>query len=191
MKNFFTAARQYYPLDAAGDAERQDMEAQIWEYLDGGGSAAARNLLEQKLSAQAEWRSCYEALKEIHQLLGNSLDLDHPSLRFTKNVMEEISKNQIAPAASSYINKKIIWGIASFFFIMILGFLIYGFGQVNWAPSTDGSSLIPYKMPSIEWSKLFNNVYANIFLMANVVLGLVVFDMYLGRKKKKWMRHHS
>ncbi len=96
--------------------------------------------------------------------------------------MEEIARYQIAPATKNYINKKIIWGIAAFFIVLIIGFLIYGFGQVDW--TTNENTKIPIDLSKIDFSKFFNNTYINIFMMINVVLGLMLLDRYLASKKK-------
>ncbi len=60
-------------------------------------------------------------------------ELEMPSLRFTKNVMEEIAQYQVAPATKNYINKNVIRGIFAFFLIMISGLLIYFIGQIHWS----------------------------------------------------------
>jgi len=96
--------------------------------------------------------------------------------------MEAISKHQIAPAARSYFNKRIIWGIAGFFICTIIGFLIAGLAQINWsAGSTD--TLTGINFSKIDFSKFYNSTFATVFMMVNVVLGLVLLDMYLRRKK--------
>jgi hypothetical protein len=138
------------------------------------------------IEANIEWRRKYHELLEVHQMMNGS-ELEMPSLRFTRNVMDEIARYHVAPATKSYINKKIIWGIGIFFLVMIAGFLIYGFSQVNWAAGT-GSSAVQNelnKLPKFDWSKFLSNTYTNIFMMINVVLGLVLIDMYIQRRKEK------
>ena len=98
-------------------------------------------------------------------------------MRFTQNVMEEIAKYQIAPATKKYINNKVIWGIGIFFITIMSGFLIYGFGQVDW--SDKSSSIIGVDLGKVDYSKFFNNTYINIFMMMNVVLGLMLLDRVL------------
>ena len=162
---------------------QEQMEEQLWSYIDGTVSEEERSFIEKLVATNAEWKDKYRELLDVHDLLNNNLELDEPSMRFTQNVMDEIAKYQIAPAAKNYINKKIIWGIGIFFFTMIIGFLIYGFGQINWAE--EGSRNYVPDMTKVDWSKFFNNTYTNIFMMVNVVLGLMLLDMYLGRKKRK------
>jgi hypothetical protein len=82
------------------------------------------------LQNNLEWKNKYHELMEIHQLM-NAAELEHPSMRFTKNVMEKIAQYHIAPATKNYINKKIIWGIAGFFFTLIAFFLFMDFHKLN------------------------------------------------------------
>lgn len=105
-------------------------------------------------------------------------------MRFTKNVMEEISRLHIAPAAKSYINKKVIWGIGGTFIAMIVGFLIYAIAQINWSEGTSDNS-IGIDLSQIDYSKMFNNNLMNGFMMVNIVLGLIFLDRYLANKRNK------
>ena len=109
---------------------QHNIEERLWNFIDGTVSIDERTVIEQLLQNNAEWKAKYNELLKINDLLKSS-ELEAPSMRFSKNVMEEISKLQIAPATKSYINKKIIWGIGFFFIAMFVGFLIYGFGQMT------------------------------------------------------------
>jgi hypothetical protein len=160
------------------------IEERLWDFIDGTCNAEEKTFIEQLIATNAEWKAKYKELLEVHQLMG-SIDLEEPSMRFTRNVMEEIGKFQIAPAAKSYINKRVIWGIGTFFLLSIAGFLIYGLGQVNWAnASGDADALLP-DISKVNFKGLFNNTYATVFMMVNAVLGLALLDMYLGKKKKQ------
>lgn len=166
-----------------GNAE---MEIRLWDFIDGRSSEQERSFIEQLLATNLEWKNKYQELLEVHQLAMGHLELDAPSLRFAKNVMEEIGKYQIAPAAKNYIDKKVIWGITLFFLVMIGGFLVYTLGQINWSGPVAGSATInQYNPAKVDWAHFFNNTYTNVFVMVNVVLGLMMLDMYLGKKKKQ------
>jgi hypothetical protein len=164
----------------------ENMEPQLWDYIDGLSSAGEKSAIEKLLETNQEWRNKYHELLEVNKLMQHA-ELEMPSMRFSKNVMEEITKYHIAPAAKTYINKKIIWGIGLFFITMIIGFLIYGFGQVNWAAS-DNTTTKYFDFSKIDFSKFFNGTYATAFMMVNVVLGLFLLDKYLTSKKKT---HHK
>jgi hypothetical protein len=163
---------------------KQSIEDRLWDYIDGSCSENEKPVIQQLIDTNLEWKAKYSELLEVHQLMETGLELDEPSLRFRQNVMEEIAKYQIAPATKSYINKNIIRGIGAFFIIMVIGFFISGFAQVNWADTSSGTSL-PVDFNKLDWSKFFNNTYTNIFMMINIVLGLMLLDMYLGKKKKE------
>lgn len=161
---------------------KQNIDARLWDYIDGYSSNEEKSVIEELIESNSEWRNKYKELVEVHQLM-NSTELEEPSLRFAKNVMEGIAKYQIAPATKTYINKKIIWGIGGFFIAMIIGFLIYSFGQINW--SAPGDNTLNIDLEKIDFNKFFNNTYMNIFMMINILLALVLFDRYLTNRKNK------
>ena len=68
--------------------------------------------------------------------------------------------------------------------MMVLGLIIYGFGQVNWSAPESGYGL-PVDISNLDWSKFFNNSFINIFVMVNVVLALMLLDIYLRKKKEE------
>jgi hypothetical protein len=169
--------------------EQLNIEERLWDYIDGLSSTNEKSAIEKLIESNLEWKHTYHELLEAHQLM-QSTELDEPSMRFTKNVMEEIAKYQVAPATRTYINKKVIWGIGGFFIIMIVGFLIYSFSQLSFGNSGAGTTpkiISEYNntVNKIDWSKIFNNTYTNIFMMVNVVLGLMMLDIYLTRKKEQ------
>ena len=168
--------------------QEQNIEQRLWAYIDGISSNEERTSIEKMLQSNLEWKNKYHELMDIHQLV-NTTELDHPSMRFTKNVMEEIAKLHIAPATKNYINKKIIWGIAGFFFTLIAVFLIYGFSQVEWTSATDSKYSIDLsRLSQVDYSKIFNNNFVNGFMMLNVLLGLVLLDRILANKRKKFQK---
>ena len=160
-----------------------NMEERLWNFIDGTISAGEKTVIEKLLQSDAEWKTKYSELLQINDLLKSS-QLEAPSMRFGKNVMEEISKLHIAPAAKNYINKKIIWGIAFFFIALIAGFLIYGFGQMDW--NAGGDSPISKNLNKVNFSKFFSNTWVNVFMMINVVLGLFLLDNYFTNKRKEF-----
>ena len=165
--------------------QEQNIEQQLWEYIDGISSDEKRTTIEKMLQSNLEWKNKYHELLELQQLL-NTTELELPSMRFTKNVMEKIAQYHIAPAAKSYINKKIIWGIAGFFLTLIGAFLIYGFAQIDWNFQDSSKPLIDFS--TFDMGKVFNNNFVNVFMMINVLLGLVLLDRVLANKRKKFQK---
>jgi hypothetical protein len=158
-------------------------EARLWEYIDGGSEASEMLAIKKLIEENAVWREKYSELLAVHQMLRSS-ELEEPSMRFTKNIMEEISRLHIAPAAKTYINKKVIWGIGGAFIAMIVGFLIYAIAQINWSEGSSDTSM-GFDLTRIDYSKMFNNNLMNAFMMVNIVLGLVFLDRYLANKRNK------
>ncbi len=165
--------------------KEQQIEERLWEYIDGTATSEDRLRIDALLQSQAEWKDKYSELMEINQLLHSS-DLEAPSLRFTKNVMEEITRLQIAPAAKSYINNKIIWGIGIFFITLMVAILGYGFSQMEW--TSNGKSSFTDQLSKIDTSKFFNNDLNNVFMMINVLLGLVLLDHYFSNKRNQYRK---
>ncbi|HJS53170.1 MAG TPA: hypothetical protein VJ765_01465 [Chitinophagaceae bacterium] len=168
-----------YPLGAGG------IEQQLWSYIDGFSSNEEKSAIKKMIETNLEWKNKYHELLEIHQLV-NAAELEQPSMRFTKNVMEKIAQYHIAPATKNYINKKIIWGIASFFITLIAGFLIYAIAQVDWNFQDNSKPLIDFS--TVDISKVFNNNFVNGFMMVNVLLGLALLDRVLANKRKKFQK---
>lgn len=163
---------------------KEHMEERLWEYIDGSCQPEVANTISNLIEENQDWRDKYQELLQVHQVL-HSMDLEQPSMRFTKNVMEEIARQHIAPATRSYINYRVVWGIAIFFFVLIGGILVYGFGQIDWSvPATSGTNL-PVDLDEVNYSALFSNTYINIFMMLNVVLGLMFLDKALANKRKR------
>lgn len=165
--------------------EQQNIEKQLWDYIDGLSSNEERTSTEKMLQSNLDWKNKYHELLEVQQLLKSS-ELEQPSLRFTKNVMEEIAKLHIAPATKNYINKRIIWGIGSFFITLIVGFLIYGFAQIDWNFKDSSKPIVDFS--KVDYNRIFNNNLVNVFMMMNVVLGLVLLDRVLANKRKQFQK---
>jgi len=165
------------------------IEERLWDYIDGLGSPEERSAIQTLIAENIEWQHKYKELLNVHQLM-NDTELETPSMRFTKNVMEEIARYHVAPATKTYINKNIIRSIGAFFLTLITGFLIYCLGQFKWSAPSTSSSFVPHiglenEMKKVDWSRFFNSAYTNVFILVLVVLGLVMLDMYLQRKKQQ------
>lgn len=162
----------------------ESVEIRLWDYIDGLADTSERAAVEKLIAEHAEWRIKYQELLDVHQMV-QTTELEEPSMRFSKNVMEEIAKYQIAPATKNYINQKIIWGIAAFFITVIVGFLVYGISQIDWSAGSTNSG-IGIDFAQVDYSRMFNNNFVNMFMMLNIVLGLMLFDRYLDLKKKQY-----
>jgi hypothetical protein len=178
---------------------QQQMDERLWDFIDGLSSPGERSAIEGLIAANREWTIKYHELLELHQTMV-SAELEEPSLRFSKNVMEEIARYHVAPATKSYINKNIIRAIGAFFLVTIAGLLVYCLG--HWFGANQGveeggitgtsadmiakyGHVIQHRVDSFNWSGIFNNTYVNIFVVVNMILGLMLLDMYMTRRRRQ------
>ena len=167
----------------------QPMEDRLWNYIDGLASPAEKSAIEALLTVNREWQDKYNQLLNVHRLLDSS-GLDEPSMRFTRNVMEEIARFHVAPATKTYINKNIIRGIGAFFLTMILGLTVFVLTRFQWTGGSSGNvataeiDLGLSKLKSVDVSKAFNGAYVTVFMLIAVIMGFILLDLYLQRKKK-------
>lgn len=166
----------------------QHIEEQLWNYIDGTATPKELAFIQEMIAGNETWKSKYKELLEVNQLLKTELELEQPSMRFSKNVMDTIAGMQPAKATTSYINKNIIRSIAAFFILTIAGLLVYGFSQLNFSTG-GGTSMLPFDLngqaiKELNFSKYMSSGWINIILMVNAVLALMFLDNYFNRKKK-------
>jgi hypothetical protein len=166
------------------DTMDQEMERLIWDFIDGRTESQEKDFVIKQIADDQVWKACYLQQLGIHDML-KKVELEIPSLRFSKNIMEEIANYQVAPAAKTYINKNVIRIFAAFFFIMIIGLFIYFVGQIHWVNQSSSNLVSAYSQEAnkINWSKILNNSYVNIFIGINIILGLILTDKYFQGKR--------
>lgn len=164
----------------------QEMNERLWDFIDGRSSPEEKALVRKLITDDPEWKRLHNEFMRV-DLAMNRQELDAPSLRFTKNVMEQIARYQVAPATKNYINKNVIRGIMAFFLIIIAGILVYFIGQFHWVTASTDNLISSYHIDAnkLSWGKLLNDSSVNIFILVNVILGFILLDKYLQFKKKE------
>jgi len=162
----------------------KNMENRLWDFIDGLSTPDERNEILRLLETNPSWQQAYAAMMDMNMILQET-SLEEPSMRFSKNVMEEISLLKVAPATKNYVNKKIVYSIGGFFIILIIGFLGYMFTQIDLSQPGSSPSPVDFSSFEFDWRKYYKPAYINIFLMVDVVLGLLYLDNYLRRKKNQ------
>ncbi|MGV3656628.1 MAG: hypothetical protein ACO1NX_01690, partial [Chitinophagaceae bacterium] len=56
--------------------------------------------------------------------------------------------------------------------------------QVDWSVGSNTKSPIGLDFTQVDYSPIFSNTFVNIFMMANVILGLMLLDRVLSKKKE-------
>lgn len=160
---------------------RQETELKLWEYIDGVCDETARAHAEHMIATDARWKQLYDELLTLHTSISLHTELEEPSMRFTKNVMEAVGKVSIAPATGKYINPVVIRTIAGFFVLCMVTFLVYAFSIADWDATDAGI----WATVSSTFGSFFNNTAFNILICANVLVGLIFLDTLLRNRNKK------
>jgi hypothetical protein len=168
---------------------REQIEQHIWDYIDGLCTPAEKEMVEKLLQTDPAWNTVYLELKDFNTLVTKTDMIDEPSMRFTRNVMEQVANYKIAPPAQSYVNKKIIYGIASFFVITIVAAILYGISLIDFSSTSSAGSVklpeVDYSKYELNWSQYLSSPVLYIFLFMDVIAGLLLLDRYLRRKNEK------
>lgn len=154
----------------------EDIEIQLWEYIDNVCDEATRLRIAQLIATDNIWKQKYAELTTINSNL-QQLEPEHTSMRFSKNVMEAIAGAHVAQPTKSYINKWVVRGIAAVF-ILLIGFaLLYTLQDLQWS-----NEPAPKK---VDYSSIFNGNFVLYVVLANLLVGIVFLDTLFRRKKKK------
>jgi hypothetical protein len=155
-------------------------ETRLWEYVDGLGTPAERAEWDRVIQSDEYWRGKLQEFMELKKILGES-GLEEPSMRFTRNVMEEIGKYQVAAATRNYLDKKIIWGIGGAFLVTIAGLVIYMLSRVRLMDGETPGFVNRYSdsVKSFGWIRYFNGTTLEVIMLVNIMLALLLLDGFL------------
>jgi len=166
---------------------REQIEQHIWDYIDGLCTPEEKLMVEKLLQTDPEWKKTYLELRDFNTLVASTDFIDAPSMRFNRNVMEEVAKYKVAPPTSSYINKKIIYGVAGFMVFSIIAAVIYGISLLDFSQPAS-TTIVPevnLEQYQFNWSQYLNSPIMYVFLFMDVIAGLLLLDRYLRRKNEK------
>jgi hypothetical protein len=175
------------------------MEDRLWDYIDGRSDAAERKAIEALLASDPALREQYADMRAAHAALAGA-GLEEPSLRFTKNVMEAVAGESIAPATPTYVNKKVIRGIAGALLGLLGATFIYILVLLKRAPTgatngvtggatgggTGAGLRIP--VPQVSLPEFHLDPYLSVFIFIAIISGFVWLDALRQRKRAK--THH-
>jgi CheY-like chemotaxis protein len=153
------------------------IEEQIWDYIDGNCTLAEKTGIAEKIATNEEYSRVYEALKLVNQQL-IELDLEEPSMSFSRNVMHQIKEELKPVALQTKVNDKIVYAIASLFgavLLMLFGYAI-SISDFNFN----------FEVPSFSFSQVvqsfIDQLNLQIFLFIDVALMLVFLDSYFRKQ---------
>jgi hypothetical protein len=153
------------------------IEQQLWDYIDGNLDEFSKKAIEEKIESTDEIKAQFEELLKLNSVF-NALDLDEPSMSFTRNVMESIALAPAPVAMKTKVDVKIIYSIGGFFIISLLslfGYVLYNsnLNTPKFGFNTNFNfNLDQYITPTVMYS----------FLFFDLVIGLVFLDQFLRKK---------
>jgi len=157
-----------------------DIEIQIWEYLDGLCGQEDILRIKELVEHDALWRQKYTELNALHQGLAMHQELEQPSMRFMRNVMDKVEAEHIVPAAKAYLNKWVIRGVAAFLLLLIGVLMINVFESADSA--TKGWKL-RFTLPDLDLSVMSFGAVGYGLVMLNIIAALILIDALMKRKK--------
>lgn len=156
------------------------IEQQLWDYIDGNLDEFSKKAIEEKIESDVRIKAQYEELLKLNSAF-SGLDLDEPSMSFTRNVMESIALAPAPVAMKTKVDKKIIYAIGGFFIVSLLFLFGYALYSSNLSmPKLDFNSIFNFNLdryitPTVLYS----------FLFFDLVIGLVFLDQFLRKRIHK------
>ncbi|MCZ4224159.1 anti-sigma factor family protein [Pedobacter rhodius] len=153
------------------------IEQQLWDYIDGNLNETQRKSIEEKIESDLSVKLQYEELLNLNIAFGE-MELDAPSMSFTRNVMEEVALQPVPISLKTKVDNRIIFGIAAFFILAILSIL----GYILYNTTFSMPDFSKYFSVNLNVEKLLTPTTLYIFLGVDLILGLIFMD-YVFRKK--------
>lgn len=166
----------------------KNFEQLIWNYLDGIASEEERKHTEQLLESDHEFLTLFEELSAIH-LQMSALELDEPSMSFSRNLMEKIQLEHSLVPQKSLLGKWLINGIALFFLSTILCVLGILFFKVEWSQSSE-TAWFDFTMPQFAFGSSSYSFLINLFVFVDIIVVLYFFDVFFSKKMKSKNDHN-
>lgn len=155
-------------------------EEQLWNYIDGNCTEAEKKTIEAQLVLDASLNERYQELLALNQIISQEMEIDEPSMSFTRNVMDKVNQ-EIAPVKlKTKVDARIVYAIGGFFGLTLLAILVYAFASAKF---TFGKFIAIDLDADID--KLIDPTVMMVFLFLNAALLLVYLDFYLRKGMKK------
>ncbi|UKJ08109.1 anti-sigma factor family protein [Solitalea lacus] len=162
-------------------------EEQLWDLADGLIQEPQAGELMRYIEEHPVLKKKLDEIKALNASLA-SIPLEAPSANFTAKVMAQWRTETSPSALKTLVNRKIIYGIAAVFGVLIISLLIYTIGSTTPEPSAQymaKSEQVQEVVNSQIDSFLGNKTFWFSFLMIDAVLLLVFIDKWISGKRLK------
>lgn len=153
------------------------IEEQLWNYIDGNCTAEESNAIAARIATDEQVAQLYAELMEVNATL-QTIELDEPSMSFTRNVMEQVKVELKPVALKTKVDQRIVYAIGAFFVAALV--FIFGYAIANSNVSFE------FTMPKVDLAfahKLVSPTTLKIFLFVDVILALIYIDSYVRKGK--------
>lgn len=101
-----------------------NMEEQLWEYIDGRCTTAEEMAIELLMAQNTAWKQKYDELIALNNEI-TTMELHEPSMGFNFKVMEQIRGAEAKKPLKTAVNPYLIKGIAAFFIVAMTALLVF------------------------------------------------------------------
>lgn len=164
----------------------EDIEIQLWDYIDGTCSDADRARISLLVDTDSTWKQLYDEAMATHSTMQTNLAPIPAGNTFTDSVMA-----QLAPAAKPGMKKLLnlsIKAVACFFIVAVLGLSVYAAAVTDWGFSTSASAIalpkFKFSMPEMNFNISSSGVAVAGFCAVVLVL-MMADNFFRGRMPGK------
>lgn len=159
--------------------QQEEMEIQLWEYIDGTCTAEQQNRISALIADDATWKACYDDLISFqHSVHADALP-ELTTANFTENVMSVLDTSASRLAARKRMLTLSIRIIVAFFIMsigLLLSYALIYAGDVSFASSE-------YQLPDIQLPQVQLPSYTPFIAgLLAVIMLLAAFDKMLRGK---------
>jgi len=153
------------------------IEQQLWDYIDGNLDENLKKSIEEKIDSDPQIKLQYEEFLKFNLTFSN-LDLEEPSMSFTRKVMEDVALVPAPISLKTRVDTRIIYSIGGFFVLSILAILSFiAYNTKFTMPNFDFDLTFNF-----DTGKIITPTTINIFLFVDLIIGLVFMDYFLRKK---------
>ena len=156
-----------------------EIEMQIWDYVDKRCNEPEAKRIELLIKTDDLWKQKFIEITMLHQNI-ESIELEQPHMRFSRNVMEAIADEKMASTAKGYLNKWVLVSIISFFAVAICYSLSHMLVLLN--VETNRHGFYGFRLQQI--SSFFSPAsFVFLLLVLNIITALILIDAMWKRKR--------
>jgi len=154
-----------------------NMEEQLWSYIDGTCSEEERIAIAALIEKDESWKNAFNNIVAVDADI-SALTLDEPPMAFSYNVMEGIRAHEASKPLKTSVNNYIISSIAGFLILSIIALLLLTFAN---ASQTTHNIATNVHLPDL--SAFTDSGVVKVLFYFDTMLLLFLADSFFRRKR--------